>query len=64
MARDQGGADFHRSSSNTHFPFHSLNQPRKSRMYGGIHYRFDITAGQNLGQAVARWAIAHENGLD
>jgi PAP2 superfamily protein len=29
-----------------------------SRMYGGIHYRFDITAGQNLGRAVAGWAIA------
>jgi len=31
-----------------------------SRMYAGIHYRFDITAGQNLGRAVAGWAI----GLD
>ena len=30
-----------------------------SRMYGGIHYQFDITAGQNLGRAVAEWAIAH-----
>jgi membrane-associated phospholipid phosphatase len=29
-----------------------------SRMYGGIHYRFDITAGQALGRNVARWAIA------
>jgi membrane-associated phospholipid phosphatase len=29
-----------------------------SRMYGGIHYRFDITAGQTLGRNVARWAIA------
>jgi hypothetical protein len=29
-----------------------------SRMYAGIHYRFDITAGQDLGQAVANWAIA------
>ena len=29
-----------------------------SRMYGGIHYRFDITAGQTLGRSVARWAIA------
>ena len=35
-----------------------------SRMYAGIHYRFDITAGQNLGQAVARWAIAHADGLE
>jgi membrane-associated phospholipid phosphatase len=29
-----------------------------SRMYGGIHYRFDITAGQTLGRGVARFAIA------
>lgn len=31
-----------------------------SRMYAGIHYRFDIMAGQNLGKAVGQWAI----GLD
>ena len=30
-----------------------------SRMYAGIHYRFDITAGSELGEAVARWALAH-----
>jgi len=29
-----------------------------SRMYAGIHYRFDIAAGCDLGEAVARWAIA------
>ena len=29
-----------------------------SRMYGGIHYRFDITAGQALGRNVAHLAIA------
>ena len=29
-----------------------------SRMYGGIHYRFDIDAGRQLGQSVARFAIA------
>jgi membrane-associated phospholipid phosphatase len=28
-----------------------------SRMYGGIHYRFDIEAGQQLGRSVARVAI-------
>jgi membrane-associated phospholipid phosphatase len=28
-----------------------------SRMYGGIHYRFDIEAGQALGRSVARFAI-------
>jgi membrane-associated phospholipid phosphatase len=35
-----------------------------SRMYAGIHYRFDITAGQNLGAAVGRWALAHVNLID
>ncbi len=29
-----------------------------SRLYGGIHYRFDIEAGQLLGRSVARFAIA------
>jgi membrane-associated phospholipid phosphatase len=29
-----------------------------SRMYGGIHYRFDIDAGQVLGRNVAAFAIA------
>jgi len=29
-----------------------------SRMYGGIHYRFDIDAGQTLGRSVARFTIA------
>ncbi len=29
-----------------------------SRMYGGIHYGFDITAGQDLGRNVARFTIA------
>ena len=34
-----------------------------SRMYAGIHYRFDITAGKDLGKAVAQWAIGHEGAL-
>jgi len=29
-----------------------------SRMYGGIHYRFDIEAGQTLGRNVAQFTIA------
>ncbi len=29
-----------------------------SRIYGGIHYRFDIEAGQTLGRSVARFTIA------
>jgi membrane-associated phospholipid phosphatase len=35
-----------------------------SRMYAGIHYRFDITAGRNLGEAVGQWAVAHANLID
>ena len=31
-----------------------------SRMYLGIHYRFDITAGVELGRNVAQWAVAHD----
>jgi len=36
-----------------------------SRIYAGIHYRFDIVAGQALGRNVARWARAfdEQNGL-
>jgi membrane-associated phospholipid phosphatase len=35
-----------------------------SRMYAGIHYRFDITAGRELGDAVARWALGHASVID
>jgi membrane-associated phospholipid phosphatase len=35
-----------------------------SRMHAGIHYRFDITAGRNLGVAVGQWALAHANLID
>jgi membrane-associated phospholipid phosphatase len=31
-----------------------------SRMYGGIHYRFDISAGQTLGRNVAAFTIARD----
>jgi membrane-associated phospholipid phosphatase len=30
-----------------------------SRMYGGLHYRFDCTAGQDLGRGVAAWVLAN-----
>jgi len=30
----------------------------RSRVYGGIHYQFDITAGQTLGRSVAHFTIA------
>ncbi len=35
-----------------------------SRMYAGIHYRFDITAGRNLGVSVGHWALAHAKSID
>ena len=31
-----------------------------SRVYGGIHYFFDISAGQTLGRSVAQWAIEYD----
>ena len=34
-----------------------------SRMLAGIHYRFDITAGQNLGTAVGQLAIARDQSV-
>ena len=38
--------------------------PTDPRFYGGLHYRFDITAGRNLGDAVAQWAVARAGLLD
>jgi membrane-associated phospholipid phosphatase len=34
-----------------------------SRMYAGIHYRFDITAGQTLGTSVGQWAVARDRAV-
>ena len=31
-----------------------------SRLYGGIHYRFDTEAGLALGRHVAEWTLAHD----
>ena len=31
-----------------------------SRLYGGIHYRFDLDAGMQLGREVAAWARQHD----
>ena len=42
----------------------SVTEAGLSRMYAGIHYRFDIDAGRALGDAVAQWAIAHAYLLD
>jgi hypothetical protein len=33
-----------------------------SRIYAGLHYRFDIEAGQELGRQVARYVL--ENGAN
>jgi membrane-associated phospholipid phosphatase len=51
------------------FPTHSselaslVTEAGLSRIYAGIHYRFDITAAWVLGRAVAEWAISHEEAL-
>ena len=37
-----------------------LTEAGLSRMYAGIHYRFDITAGENLGRSVGQLAIARD----
>jgi DNA-binding Lrp family transcriptional regulator len=31
-----------------------------SRVYAGIHYRFDSEVGLALGRTVAGWALAHD----
>ncbi|MGH7678394.1 MAG: vanadium-dependent haloperoxidase [Gemmatimonadaceae bacterium] len=52
------------------FPEHSaqldewVTEAGLSRMHAGIHYRFDITAGANLGIDVARWALANEQRIE
>jgi len=48
------------------FPQHTselqgwLTELGLSRMYAGIHYRFDIDVGRQLGQSVGEWAIARD----
>jgi membrane-associated phospholipid phosphatase len=48
------------------FPEHAatlnaqLDESGLSRLYAGIHYRFDVVAGQALGRAVGRWARAYD----
>jgi membrane-associated phospholipid phosphatase len=34
-----------------------LEEAGLSRMYAGLHYDFDIEAGQELGRSVARYGI-------
>jgi membrane-associated phospholipid phosphatase len=49
-----------------YFPAHAgtletgLAEAGMSRIYGGIHYRFDIEAGQALGRQTADWALAYD----
>jgi membrane-associated phospholipid phosphatase len=51
------------------FPAHTaelnslVTEAGLSRIYAGIHYRFDITGAWILGRAVADWAIGHEEAL-
>jgi membrane-associated phospholipid phosphatase len=36
-----------------------------SRIYGGIHYRFDMDAGLTIAKQMGAWALAHDvNGHD
>jgi membrane-associated phospholipid phosphatase len=50
----------------TYFPGHAKQlradviEAGLSRIYGGIHYRFDIEAGQALGRSTAEWALAYD----
>ena len=51
------------------FPSHTaeldaqVTEAGVSRIYAGIHYRFDLTAGKTLGVATANWAIARASAL-
>jgi membrane-associated phospholipid phosphatase len=51
------------------FPAHAtelanlVTEAGLSRIYAGIHYRFDIDAAWVLGRAVAEWAIGHDEAL-
>jgi hypothetical protein len=39
------------------------NQAALSRVYGGIHYRFDGTAGLTLGRKIGEWALRNDVSL-
>jgi membrane-associated phospholipid phosphatase len=36
-----------------------VDEAAMSRIYAGIHYRFDMTAARSMAEAVADWVIAH-----
>ena len=42
----------------------AAEQAALSRVYGGIHYRFDGDAGLELGRKVAAWGIAKDKGMN
>jgi hypothetical protein len=50
----------------TFFPEHAatinaqVTEAGLSRIYAGIHYRSDITAGQTLGHSAGKWAVAYD----
>ena len=37
----------------------AAGQQSESRIYGGIHYRFDQVAGQQIGRSTADFVFAH-----
>jgi hypothetical protein len=49
------------------FPAHAAELERMvaeagmSRIYGGLHFFFDVAAGQELGREAAAWAIAYDD---
>jgi hypothetical protein len=36
-----------------------VEEAGEARIYAGLHYRFDVTAGRELGEAVAALALAN-----
>ena len=49
--------------SETYWLRHDAEQAALSRVYGGIHYRFDGDAGLALGKQVAAWALAQSHDM-
>ena len=50
-----------RFPSETWWLRHDAEQAALSRVYGGIHYRFDGDAGLELGRQIARWALSRSH---
>lgn len=48
------------NTTRTYANIDGLNQDSTmARIYGGMHFRFSTTAGQELGKQVARWTMEH-----